>query len=107
MTAHDDDQDVVTVRIPRRAAALYAVELDVASSPWMVKINTYGGIIASSIVFLVATALLITGIVQVVAQESLFAANCFAMSAIAGVLAAFFFAVSLHRLRAARSRGLL
>ena len=107
MTAHDDDQDLVTIRIPRRAAALYAAELDVASSPWMVKISTYGGVLASGIVFMMGAAFLITGIVQVAAQESLFAVNCFFMAAIAFLLAAFFFAVSLQRNSAARARGLL
>ena len=107
MAAPDDDQDLVTIRIPRRAAAMYAAELDVVSSPWMMKVNTYGGIVASCIVFLAVAALLITGVIQVAAQEALFAANCFAMAAIAGGLGVFFFVLSLQRLRTAKARGLL
>ncbi len=39
MTAHDDDQDVVTIRVPRRAAAMYAARLDASSSPFIVTLS--------------------------------------------------------------------
>ena len=107
MTAHDDDQELITIRIPRRAAALYATELDVASSPWMVKLILYGGIAAPAAFFLVAIALLVTGFYQAAADDLFFATNCFVMSAIAGGLSTIMVAVGFQRLRAARSRGLL
>ncbi len=57
MAAQDDDQDFVTVRIPRRAAALYAAELDVSSGSFMVLLNVYGQ-------FLIGAAVLVVSIVS-------------------------------------------
>ncbi len=42
MTGQDGDQDAVTIRIPRRAAAIYAADLEVSSGPFMVALNVYG-----------------------------------------------------------------
>ena len=107
MTADDDDQELITVRVPQRAVTLYATELDVASSPWMVKLILYGGIATPAVFFLVAIALLVTGFYQAAADDLFFATNCFVMSAIAGGLSAIMVAVGVQRLRAARSRDLL
>ena len=55
MTAHDDDQDLVTIRVPRRAAAMFAAELDVTSRRFMVVLNVYGQI-AIGLALMVASA---------------------------------------------------
>ena len=107
MTAHDDDQDLVTIRIPRRAAAMYAAELEVASSPWMIRLSVYGGVAAPVTVLMVAVVLALTGVYQVVVDDLFFATNCFVMAAIAGVLSAIFCVVGVQRLRVAKSRALL
>ena len=54
MTAHDDDQDLVTVRIPRRAAALYAAELDISAGSTMVLLNVYGQFAIGAAVLIVS-----------------------------------------------------
>ena len=107
MTAHGDDQDLVTIRIPRRAAAMYAAEMEVASSPWMIRLSVYGGVAAPGAVFILALVLALTGVYQVVANDLFFATNCFVMAAIGGVLSAIFCVVGVQRLRIAKTRGLL
>ena len=102
MTADGDDQDLVTVRIPRRAAALLASELEVASAPWLVKVGAYGGIVVSGLGLLAAVALLVTAVVQILAQNVFFASTCLVMSIIAGVVSSFLLAVSLQRARYAK-----
>ena len=51
MTAHDDDQDLVTIRIPRRVAAMYAAELDFGSTPAMVHLNSLAPYIGAAVFF--------------------------------------------------------
>ena len=70
MTAHDDDQDLVTVRIPRRAAAMYAAELEVTSTSFAVHLATYCHIGAGLIALLVSLAFWIAVIVNVQDQTT-------------------------------------
>jgi hypothetical protein len=56
MTAHDDDQDLVTIRVPRRAAAMYAAELDASSTPLAVTLS-------ATLPYLVALVVALAGLV--------------------------------------------
>ena len=107
MTAHDDDQDLVTIRLPRRAAALYATELEVAASPWLVKLSVWGGIVAPIAGFIIALVFLIAGFYQAACGDTFFAINCFVMSAIAGALSSILAIIGFQRLRIVKRRGLL
>ncbi len=60
MTAHDDDQDLVTIRVPRRAAAMYAAELDITSSPLAARLTVHGRILAGVTALLTSLAFSLT-----------------------------------------------
>ena len=68
MTAHDDDQDLVTIRVPRRAAAIYAAELDLASSPLAVALTSYSQFGAGFISVLISLAFWIAAVINLLHQ---------------------------------------
>ena len=56
MAAHDDDQNLMTIRIPRRAAAMYAAEQDVASARIVVRLKSFVPYAAGFIFAVIAIA---------------------------------------------------
>ncbi len=107
MTAHDDDQDLVTIRIPRKAAAMYASELDVLSSPWMIGLATYGRAAAGLATMIAALCFAAVGVYQLIQSDVGFAGVCFAFTVIWGGVGGFLFLYGLSQFAAAERRRLL
>ena len=65
MTApHNDDQDLGSGRVPRRAAAVYAAGLDTSSQPLMVQINSATAIIVGTLGVVTGLFLLVVAILN-------------------------------------------
>ena len=65
MTApHNDDQDLGSVRVPRRAAAVYAAGLDTSSQPLMVQIKSATAIIVGTLGVVAGLFLLVIAILN-------------------------------------------
>lgn len=107
MTAHDDDQDLVTVRVPRRAAALYAANLEVEASPWVIKVGLYGRATAGLLCILMAFALVAASLFQLSNDNEEYATFFGASSIMCATLGGFLFLYGKSQIAAARRRGLL
>ncbi len=107
MTAHDDDQDLVTIRIPRRAAALYAAELDVEASPWVIKVGLYARTAAGLLAIVIAGLLFVASLYQVSIANPEYATLFGAAAVICAAIGSFLFLYGKSQMTAARYRGLI
>ena len=107
MTAHDDDQDLVTIRIPKRAAAMYAAELDVAAAPWLVRLTLYGKQVAGILAVALGATMGLVGTCRGLQSDwdDVAFYGC-AMTICMGVGTLMFF-IGKHQINAAARRGLL
>lgn len=107
MTAHEDDQDLVTIRIPRRAAALYAAELDVEASPWVIKVGLYGRTVAGLLAIVIAAVLFVASLYQVSVANQEYATFFGVAAVICAAIGSFLFLYGRGQIEAARYRGLI
>ena len=107
MTAHDDDQDLVTIRVPRRAAAMYAAELDVAAEPWLVRVTLYGRAIVGLLSISTASVFALVGVLQAVQQDFEDSGLCICATVICASVGSLFLVVGSRQIMAAKRRGLL
>ena len=107
MTAHDDDQDLVTIRVPRRAAAMYAAELDVAAAPGMVRLTLYGRQAAGLIAMTIGLVFTVVGMISGFRQDYEDVAFYACVTIICTGVGAFLFLLGRSQMAAARQRKVL
>ena len=107
MTGHDDDQELVTIRIPKRAAAMYAAELEVAAEPWLVRLTLNAKKIAGLLAAMIGAVLGSISVARGLQSDWFDFAFYGCAMAICTTVGLLLFFIGKHQTLAAEKRGLL